>query len=105
MTMDTEERIAMLEEAAKKLLEAADLMGSALRMSGLEQRSGDDADAIRRIASDMSYGGSIPNMVLDLQRLEGDPAWAQPLTSPKNLFSLKSDDDSKGPEQRRPQHY
>ncbi len=73
-------------------------------MSGIEQRSGDEAAIIRRIASDMSYGGSIPNIVLDLQRLESDPAWTQPLTSPKNLFSLKSD-DRKDPEQGRPQHY
>lgn len=103
--MDGEERIIMLEKARAMLLEAADLMDSALKMSGIEQRSGDDSSAVRRIASDPSYGGSISNIILDLQRLEDDPVWTQPLTSPKNLFSLKPDDAVKDSGQRQPQHY
>ena len=38
-----EERIAMLRKAETLLNEAADLMDAALRMSGMERRSGDDS--------------------------------------------------------------
>ncbi len=87
--MDRGERAAMLREAERLLNEAADLMDSALRMSGLEMRSGRDSETVRRIASDPSYGGSLANLALDLERLEDDPLWTQPLTSPKNLFDRK----------------
>ncbi len=87
--MDRIERARMLREAERLLNEAADIMDSALRMSGVEQRSGDDSDTVRRIASDPSYGGSLRNLALDLERLEDDPLWTQPLTSPKNLFRRK----------------
>lgn len=86
--MDRDERIAALKRAQELLNEAADIIDSALRMSGLEQRSGSDADAIRRIASDPAYGGSLTSIMLDMERLEDDPIWTQPLTSPKNLFDL-----------------
>lgn len=87
--MDRDERVATLRKAERLLNEAADLMDSALRMSGIEMRSGGDSVAIRRIASDPSYGGSLRNLALDLERLEEDPLWTQPLTSPKNLFDRK----------------
>lgn len=86
--MNTDERIAALKRARDLLNEAADIMDSALRMSGMEQRSGGDSETIRRIASDKSYGGSLTSIMLDMERLEDDPLWTQPLTSPKNLFDL-----------------
>lgn len=84
--MDRNERAEMLRTAERLLNEAADLMDSALRMSGIEGRSGHDSDVVRRIASDPGYGGSLRNLALDLERLERDPGWTQPLVSPKNLF-------------------
>lgn len=86
--MDDDTRIEMLRKAQSLLNEAADLIDSAMRMSGLEQRSEGDSETIRRIASDPSYGKSLTNIMLDLERLEDDPVWTQPLTSPKNLFDL-----------------
>ena len=65
-------------------------MDEALRMSGIEQRAGDASDTVRRIASDPGDGGSLRNLALDLERLEEDPGWTQPLVSPKNLFDDKS---------------
>lgn len=85
-------RASMLREAESLLLRAAELMDGALRMSGLESRSGKDSDTVRRIASDPSYGGSLRNIALDIERLEKNPVWTQPLTSPKNLFP--NDDDA-----------
>ena len=87
--MDKSERARMLNEAERMLNEAAGLMDAALRMSGIEQRSGGDSETIRRIASDPSYGGSLRNLALDLERLEDHPGWSQPLVSPKNLFDGK----------------
>ena len=84
--VDPDTRIGMLREAQTLLLRAADLMDGALRMSGLEARSGDDSKTIRRIAGDPSYGGSLRNLALDLERLEDDPLWTRPLTSPKRMF-------------------
>ena len=87
--MDRRERAEMLREAERLLNEAADLMDGALRMSGLEQRSGGDSDEIRRIASDPRYGGSLRNLALDLLRLEDDPLWTQPLVTPKTMYDGK----------------
>lgn len=84
--VDRDTRIGMLREAQSLLMRGADLMDGALRMSGLESRSGEDSSTIRRIASDPSYGGSLRNLALDLERLEKDPLWTRPLTSPKHLF-------------------
>ena len=64
-------------------------MDEALRMSGIEHRAGDASDTVRRIASDPGDGGSLRNLALDLERLEEDPGWTQPLMSPKNLFDGK----------------
>ena len=64
-------------------------MDEALRMSGIEQRAEGASDAVRRIASDPGNGGSLHNLALDLERLEDDPGWTQPLVSPKNLFDGK----------------
>lgn len=86
-SVDADTRVNMLKEAQILLLRAADLMDGALRMSGIESRSGKDSRTVRRIAADPSYGGSLRNLALDLQRLEKDPVWTQPLTSPKNLYS------------------
>lgn len=85
--IDSDSRVSMLREAQALLLRAADLMDGALRMSGIESRSGKDSRTIRRIAADPSYGGSLSNLSLDLERLEKDPVWTQPLVSPKNLYS------------------
>lgn len=90
--VDSTTRASMLREAEGLLLRAADLMDGALRMSGLASRSGTDSATIRRIASDPSYGGSLRNIALDIERLEKDPVWTQPLTSPKNMFP--NDDDA-----------
>lgn len=87
--MNRKDRAEILRRAETMLNEAADLMDSALRMSGFEARSGSDSDEIRRIASDPSYGGSLKNLALDMERLEDDPLWTQPLTSPKNMFDGK----------------
>lgn len=84
--VDQDTRIGMLREAQVLLLRAADLMDGALRMSGLESRSGDDSKTIRRIAGDPAYGGSLRNLALDLERLEDDPLWTRPLDSPKRMF-------------------
>ena len=79
----------MLREAEQLLNEAADLMDEALRMSGVEDRSGKDSDTIRRIASDRDYAGSLHNLAADLDyACEEQPVWTQPLTSPKNQFDL-----------------
>lgn len=84
--LNKEDRIALLKEAETLLNEAADIMDAAIKMSGLELRSNGDSDKIRHIASDRSYGGSLRNLALDLERLEDDPLWTQPLTSPKNMY-------------------
>jgi hypothetical protein len=86
-------RIEDLRRAEKLLNEAADLMDDALRMSGMESRSGDDSDTVRRIASDPDYAGSLRNIILDLEyRDREQPVWTQPLTSPKHQFELKKDE-------------
>ena len=87
-------RAEKLRRAERLLAEAADLMDDALHMSGMESRSGKDAEAIRKIASDNRYSGSLRNLALDVER-EGmeDPCWTRPLTSPKNQVRLKDDRD------------
>ena len=87
--MDRIERAEKLREAERMLNDAADMMDEALRMSGIEQRAGDASTRIRTIASDPNNGGSLHNLALDLERLEDDPGWTQPLVSPKNLFDRK----------------
>ncbi|MBP5203781.1 MAG: hypothetical protein J6Z16_04035 [Candidatus Methanomethylophilaceae archaeon] len=83
--MDPGERAAALRRAESLLNEAAGLMDAALHMSGLEGRSGDDSETIRRIASSDSYGGSLRNLARDLEYESAEqPVWTQPLTSPKN---------------------
>lgn len=80
-------RAEKLRRAEALLNEAADLMDSALRMSGMEHRSGDDSDTIRRIASDPAYGGSLANIAKDLEYAGVEqPIWTQPLRSPKHQF-------------------
>ena len=60
-------------------------MDEALRMSGLEARSGKNSETVRRIASSDGYGGSLKNLARDLEYAsEEQPCWTQPLTSPKN---------------------
>ena len=45
--------------------------------------------AIRRIASDRDYAGSLHNIAEDLDYKEVEqPVWTQPLTSPKKQFDL-----------------
>jgi len=86
------DRSEKLLKAEELLNEAADLMDEALRMSGLETRSGNDSETIRRIASDKDYAGSLHNLALDLEyRDKEQPVWTQPLTSPKHQFELKKD--------------
>jgi len=81
------DRAEKLREAERLLNRAADLMDEALRMSGMEGRSGDDSQTIRRIASSDSYGGSLRNIARDMDYAEEEqPCWTQPLTSPKNQF-------------------
>ena len=88
--MDRAEKLLKAEEL---LNEAADLMDEALRMSGLESRSGNDSETIRRIASDKDYAGSLHNIAKDLQyQSEEQPVWTQPLTSPKHQFDLAKKD-------------
>ena len=68
-------------------------MDDALRMSGMESRSGNDSDTIRRIASDRDYAGSLHNIAKDLKyQSKEQPVWTQPLTSPKHQFDLSPDD-------------
>ena len=87
------ERIEKLKEAEELLNRAADLMEEALRMSGMEGRSGDDCDTIRRIASDKDYSGSLHNIVKDMEyQSKEHPIWTQPLTSPKHQFDLLNDE-------------
>jgi len=84
-----DDRISKLEKAERLLNEAADLMDEALRMSGMEQRSGDDSEKIRMIASDRGYHGSLHNIAEDLKYKDLEqPIWTQPLTSPKHQFDL-----------------
>lgn len=86
-------RADKLRKAERLLAEAADLMDDALHMSGVESRSGKDADAIRRIASDSRYSGSLRNLALDVERNgTEDPCWTLPLTSPKNQIRIKRDE-------------
>ncbi len=83
------DRADKLREAERLLNQAADLMDEALRMSGLELRSGNDSETIRRIASDKDYGGSLHNMANDLDYQEKEqPVWTEPLVSPKKQFDL-----------------
>ena len=82
-------RAEKLLKAEELLNEAADLMDEALKMSGLESRSGSDSETIRRIASDKDYAGSLHNMAMDIRyQSEEQPVWTQPLTSPKNQYDL-----------------
>ena len=68
-------------------------MDDALRMSGMESRSGSDSDTVRRIASDRDYAGSLHNIAKDLEyQAKEQPVWTQPLTSPKHQFDLSPDD-------------
>lgn len=84
--MDRAEKLLKAEEL---LNEAADLMDEALKMSGMESRSGSDSETIRRIASDKNYAGSLHNMAMDIRyQSEEQPVWTQPLTSPKHQFDL-----------------
>ena len=88
----TDDRISSLMEAKELLLKAADLMDSALRMSGFESRSGGDSDRIREIASSDSYGGSLTNIIRDMEYgSQEQPCWTQALTSPKNQFPSNDD--------------
>ena len=87
------DRIADLKKAEQLLNEAADLIDSALRMSGMESRAGDSTDTIRKIASDKDDAGSLRNIILDMEYREREqPVWTQPLTSPKHQFELKKDE-------------
>jgi len=87
------DRIADLKRAEQLLNEAADLIDSALRMSGMESRAGDNTEIIRRIASDKDDAGSLRNIILDMEYREREqPVWTQPLTSPKHQFELKKDE-------------
>ena len=89
----SDDRIGTLIEARELLLKAADLMDSALHMSGYESRSGDDAERIRDIASSDSYGGSLTNIIRDMEYGSREqPCWTQALTSPKNQFPSHDDD-------------
>ena len=82
-------RAEKLLKAEELLNEAADLMDEALKMSGMESRSGSDSETIRRIASDKNYAGSLHNMAMDIRyQSEEQPVWTQPLTSPKHQFDL-----------------
>ncbi len=68
-------------------------MDDALKMSGMESRSGNDSDTIRRIASDRDYAGSLHNIANDLEyQSKEQPVWTQPLTSHKHQFDLSPDD-------------
>ena len=58
-------------------------------MSGLEQRARGRSAEVRAIASDPGDDGSLRNLALDMERLQDDPGWTQPLVSPKNLFDGK----------------
>ncbi len=86
---DRRERAEKLREAERLLNRAADLMDEALRMSGLEQRARGRSAEVRSMASDPGDDGSLRNLALDMERLEDDPGWTQPLVSPKNLFDGK----------------
>ncbi|MBE6528120.1 MAG: hypothetical protein E7Z64_02970 [Thermoplasmata archaeon] len=87
------DRVEKLRRAEELLNEAADLMDEALRMSGMEERSGNDSETIRRIASDRDYAGSLHNISKGLEyRDKEQPVWTQPLTSPKHQFELKGDE-------------
>jgi hypothetical protein len=87
------DRIADLKRAEQLLNEAADLIDSSLRMSGMESRTGDSTETIRRIASDKDDAGSLRNIILDMEYREREqPLWTQPLTSPKHQFELKKDE-------------
>jgi len=87
------DRVEKLKKAEELLNEAADLMDDALRMSGMEKRSKNDSDTIRRIASDDDYAGSLKNIRKDLEYADKEqPVWTQPLTSPKHQFELKKDE-------------
>ncbi len=83
--MDRSERLKTLKEAEDLLNRAADLMDEALRMSGMESRADGNSLEIRRIASSPEYGGSLANIIRDLEYEDAEqPCWTQPLTSPKN---------------------
>ena len=87
------ERTEKLRRAEELLNEAADLMDEALRMSGMEGRSGNDSETIRRIASGDDYSGSLRNIRKDMEYAKKEqPVWTQPLTSPKHMFELKKDE-------------
>lgn len=86
----------MLREAERLLNEAADMMDRALRMSGLEARAEGRSEMMRRMASDGGDDGSLRNLALDMERLEDDPVWTQPLVSPKHLFDLSGDERPEG---------
>ncbi|MBQ8179322.1 MAG: hypothetical protein IJ026_02605 [Candidatus Methanomethylophilaceae archaeon] len=82
-----DDRVTKLNRARELLMEAADLMDEALRMSGMEGRSGSDSDTVRRIASDSGYGGSLLNLALDMGYASVEqPCWTMPLVSPKKQF-------------------
>jgi len=84
-----DDRISKLRRAEELLNEAADLMDDALKMSGMEQRSGKDSETVRRIASGSDYSGSLHNIAEDLAYQDKEqPIWTQPLTSPKHQFDL-----------------
>jgi hypothetical protein len=66
------------------LVEASELIRSALRMSGLERRAEEATGAILHYTYLNSDPCSIPNIIRDLESDRDDPCWTRPLISIKN---------------------
>lgn len=83
--MDNSKRISELERAERLILDAADIVESALHMSGMEGRFGDIPSELRSLASSYSRD-SVRNAARELEYLdEEQPGWTRPLASVKNV--------------------
>ena len=82
--LNDDERVELLREAERKVLEAADTVEECLHMAGLGNRFDDLADELRSLASSNGED-SIENAAKELEyRSEEQPGWTRPLVSVKN---------------------
>lgn len=80
--LSDEDRDRMLIDAMAKLEEAAVLVETATRMTGI-RIAADTASSIRRISSGTEDAGSVANLRKAIFYVDRDPGWTHPLDSVK----------------------
>lgn len=83
--MDKSERISKLDEASMLLDRAASIIDEAMRMSGMERRSDELTEKIRRLSSSDSEN-SVVNLKREIEYSDEEhPGWTRPFASVKNV--------------------